>query len=86
MAKLVMTSLKLVPLPEAVSISLFAKLIDAAGVFDGWAQEAPAKTMLDELARLDTGARAAPEVSEPQSPGVERVALSARRAGASEVT
>jgi len=52
-----------VPLPEAVSISLFAKLIDAAGVFDGSAQEAPAKTMLDELARLDAGARAAPEVS-----------------------
>jgi hypothetical protein len=85
MAKLVLTSPKIVPLPEAVSISLFAKLIDAAGVFDGWAQEAP-KTMLEELARLDTGARAAPEVSEPQSPGVERVALSARRAGASEVT
>jgi hypothetical protein len=82
----VLTSLKIVPLPEAVSISLFAKLIDAAGVFDGSAQEAPAKTMLDELARLDTGARAAPEVSEPQSPGVGRVAFPARRAGASEVT
>jgi len=68
MAKLVLTSLKIVPLPEAVSISLFAELIDAAGVFDGSAQEAAAKTMLDDLARSDAGARAAPEVSEPQSP------------------
>jgi NAD(P)H-dependent FMN reductase len=55
MAKMVMTSLKIVPLPEAVSIPFFAKLIDAAGVFDGTAQEASAKTMLDELARW-TGA------------------------------
>jgi hypothetical protein len=31
--------------------------------FDGSVQEGPAKTMLDELARLDAGARAAPEVS-----------------------
>lgn len=57
MAKLVMTSLKIVPLPEAVSVPFFAKLIDAAGVFDGAAQEASAKTMLDELARW-TGALA----------------------------
>jgi NAD(P)H-dependent FMN reductase len=57
MAKLVMTSLKLVPLPEAVSLPFFAKQIDAAGVFDGAAQETPAKTMLDELARW-TGALA----------------------------
>jgi NAD(P)H-dependent FMN reductase len=55
MAKLVLTSLKIVPLPEAVSIPFFAKLIDAAGVFDGEAQNAPAKAMLDELARW-TGA------------------------------
>ena len=57
MAKLVMTSLKIVPLPEAVTVPFFAKLIDAAGVFDGAAQEAAAKTMLDELARW-TGALA----------------------------
>lgn len=57
MAKLVMTALKIVPLPEAVSIPFFTKLIDPAGVFDGSRQEAPAKTMLDELARW-TGALA----------------------------
>lgn len=52
MAKLVMTSLKLVPLPEAVSVAFFAKHIDAGGVFDGGdAHAAAAKTMLDELAR-----------------------------------
>src|SRR5580704_2774842 len=49
MAKMVMTSLKIVPLPEAVAIPFFSKLIDAAGVFDGAAQEGAAKTMLDEL-------------------------------------
>jgi NAD(P)H-dependent FMN reductase len=57
MAKLVMTSLKLVPLPEAVTVPFFNKLIDSAGVFDGAAQEAAAKTMLDELVRW-TGALA----------------------------
>jgi NAD(P)H-dependent FMN reductase len=57
MAKLVLTSLKVVPLPEAVSIPFFTKLIDAQGVFDGSAQDAPAKAMLDELARW-TGALA----------------------------
>jgi NAD(P)H-dependent FMN reductase len=51
MAKLVLTSLKIVTLPEAVSIPFFAKQIDAAGTFDGSAQEPAAKTMLDELAR-----------------------------------
>jgi NAD(P)H-dependent FMN reductase len=57
MAKLVLTSLKIVPIPEAVSIPFFAKLIDDKGTFDGAAQEAPAKAMLDELARW-TGALA----------------------------
>jgi NAD(P)H-dependent FMN reductase len=57
MAKLVLTSLKIVPLPEAVSVPFFTKLIDPAGIFDGTSQEAPAKAMLDELARW-TGALA----------------------------
>jgi NAD(P)H-dependent FMN reductase len=57
MAKLVMTSLKIVPIPEAVSIPFFTKLVDQAGVFDGALQEAPAKTMLDELARWTTALR-----------------------------
>jgi NAD(P)H-dependent FMN reductase len=57
MAKMVLTSLKVVPIPEAVTIPFFAKLIDAAGTFDGSAQEAGAKTMLDELAKW-TGALA----------------------------
>jgi NAD(P)H-dependent FMN reductase len=57
MAKLVLTSLKIVPIPEAVSIPFFAKLIDAAGVFDGQTQNSPATAMLDELARW-TGALA----------------------------
>jgi NAD(P)H-dependent FMN reductase len=57
MAKLVLTSLKIVPLPEAVTVPFFTKLIDANGVFDGTAQEAPAKAMLDELERW-TGALA----------------------------
>jgi NAD(P)H-dependent FMN reductase len=58
MAKLVMTSLKIVPLPESVSVPFFAKLIGEAGVFDGSAQEGAAKAMLDELVRW-TGALAA---------------------------
>jgi NAD(P)H-dependent FMN reductase len=57
MAKLVLTSLKIVPIPEAVSVPFFAKLIDDKGVFDGSAQEAHAKAMLDELAKW-TGALA----------------------------
>jgi NAD(P)H-dependent FMN reductase len=55
MAKLVVTSLKIVAIPEAVSIPFFAKLIDAAGVFDGASYEEAAKVMLNELARW-TGA------------------------------
>jgi NAD(P)H-dependent FMN reductase len=57
MAKMLLTSLKMMPIPEAVSIPFFTKLIDASGVFDGQTQEAAAKGMLDELARW-TGALA----------------------------
>jgi hypothetical protein len=55
MAKLVLTALKIVAIPEAVSVPFFTKLIDDKGTFDGASQEAPAKAMLDELARW-TGA------------------------------
>jgi NAD(P)H-dependent FMN reductase len=56
MAKMVMTSLKIVPLPEAVTVPFFAKSIDDQGVFHGGdVQDAAAKTMLDELAKW-TGA------------------------------
>jgi NAD(P)H-dependent FMN reductase len=58
MAKLVLTTLKIVPLPEAVTVPFFTKLIDAKGLFDGASQEGAAKAMLDELARW-TGALAA---------------------------
>jgi NAD(P)H-dependent FMN reductase len=51
MAKMVLTSLKVVPIPEAVSVPFFMKLVDAAGVFDGQAQNGAAKAMLDELGR-----------------------------------
>jgi NAD(P)H-dependent FMN reductase len=50
MAKLHATSLKMMPIPEAVSIPFAAKLINAEGVFDpGTTQDAPAKLVLDEL-------------------------------------
>jgi NAD(P)H-dependent FMN reductase len=53
MAKLVLTSLKVVPLPEAVSLPFFAKQLDAEKKrFDpGDAQQKALTTMLDELLR-----------------------------------
>jgi NAD(P)H-dependent FMN reductase len=54
MAKMVMTSLKIVPIPEAVSIPFFAKSI-VDGVFNGGeTQEKAANVMLDELHRWTT--------------------------------
>ena len=56
MAKMVMTSLKIVPIPEAVAVPFFTKHIDDKGVFDGGdTQDAAAKTMLDELAKWTGG-------------------------------
>jgi NAD(P)H-dependent FMN reductase len=57
MAKLVLTSLKVVPLPEAVTIPFFTKLIDESGMFNGTAQEGAAKTLLDELLRWTNALR-----------------------------
>jgi NAD(P)H-dependent FMN reductase len=52
MTKMLLTSLKVVPLPEAVSISFFLQLIDPSGVFQGSeALEKSATTMLGELVR-----------------------------------
>jgi len=53
MAKLVLTTLKVVPLPEAVNLPFFAKQLDADRKhFDpGDSQQKPLTTMLDELLR-----------------------------------
>ena len=48
--KQIVTTLKIVPIPEAVSIPFFFKLL-ANGVFDGSAQVQAAHAMLDELVR-----------------------------------
>jgi NAD(P)H-dependent FMN reductase len=52
MTKMLLTSLKVVPLPEAVSISFFMQLMDPSGVFQGSEPlEKSATTMLGELVR-----------------------------------
>jgi NAD(P)H-dependent FMN reductase len=52
MSKLLLTSLKVVSIPEAVAIAFFQQLIDPAGVFRGSEPlEKSATAMLDELAR-----------------------------------
>jgi NAD(P)H-dependent FMN reductase len=52
MAKPVMTSLKIMPIPEAVACPFFAKQIDASGKFEGTdSQKSSATVMLDELVR-----------------------------------
>lgn len=57
MSKLVVTSLRMMPLPEAVSIPFYAKLLED-GVFKGDAtQDSAAKTMLDELLRWTNALR-----------------------------
>lgn len=56
MAKSVVTTVKMMPLPEAVNIPFVSKLIDDNGVFNpGDTQDKPLTTMLDELVRW-TGA------------------------------
>jgi NAD(P)H-dependent FMN reductase len=56
MAKMILSSLKIVPIPEAVSFPFFNKLIDASGKFEpGDAQNQAVTAMLDELAKW-TGA------------------------------
>lgn len=55
MSKLVVTSLKMMPLPEAVNFPFFMKLIDANGILQAEpAQLESAKKMLDELDRWTT--------------------------------
>jgi len=54
MAKQVMTSLKIVPIPEAVNLPFFIKQI-VDGKFDpGDTQDKPVNTLLDELAKWTT--------------------------------
>ena len=55
MAKQVLTSLKVMPIPEAVSIPFFTKMIDETGRFDpGDSQQKAVAVMLDELLRWST--------------------------------
>ena len=50
--KLIATTLRIMPIPEAVSIPFFAKKIDERGVFEpGEVQEKASSAMLDELLR-----------------------------------
>jgi NAD(P)H-dependent FMN reductase len=52
MNKQVVTALKMMPLPEAVTLPFFTNLFDESGAFaPGEVQEKAAKVMLDELAR-----------------------------------
>ena len=58
MAKLVMTTLKIVTIPEAVTIPLFSQAIDAQGLFVGnEGHEKAARVMLDELLRWSNALR-----------------------------
>jgi NAD(P)H-dependent FMN reductase len=50
MAKQIVTTLRVMPIPEAVTIPFVAKLIEG-GVFKGDTQEKAATLMLDELLR-----------------------------------
>ena len=54
-AKQVLTSVKIMPIPEMVALPFAIKQIDANGKFDpGEAPQGPATKMLDELARWTT--------------------------------
>ena len=57
MAKQVLTSLKIVPLPEGVAIPFVAKQMEGDEFKGGADQEPAAKTMLDELARWSEALR-----------------------------
>jgi NAD(P)H-dependent FMN reductase len=67
MAKQVLTTLKVFPLPEAVSIPFVAKLIDDEGTLQpNEAMEGAARAMLDELAALEAALRPLRERSASQ--------------------
>jgi NAD(P)H-dependent FMN reductase len=52
MSKMLVTSLKMMPIPEAVTLPFFTKLFDEQGLFvPGEVQDKAAAAMLDELAR-----------------------------------
>jgi NAD(P)H-dependent FMN reductase len=54
MAKPIVTSLKMMPVPEGVFIPFVAKLVDAQGNFDpGTTQDEAVTRMLDEMARWE---------------------------------
>lgn len=57
-SKLLLTSLKMVPIVEAVAIPMFTSRLDADGVFTSDATlDAAARTMLSELARWESALR-----------------------------
>jgi NAD(P)H-dependent FMN reductase len=59
MAVPVLTTLKMMPIPEAVAVPFFTKHISAAGVFDpGDVLDKSATTMLDELLRWTNALKA----------------------------
>jgi NAD(P)H-dependent FMN reductase len=51
MTKLMLTSMKIMPLPEGVSVPLFSKMISEGKFVPGEMQEKSAAAMLDELGR-----------------------------------
>ena len=62
--KLMMTSFKIMPLPEQVTIPMFSQFLDAEGRFTpSETHEASAKAMLDELARWAKALKAMREAS-----------------------
>ena len=68
MTKLLLTSLKIVPLPEAVSITFVQQLMDPGGVFRGSEPlEKSATTMLGELVRWSGALKALRAPSSPSA-------------------
>jgi NAD(P)H-dependent FMN reductase len=57
MAKLIMTTLKIVPIPEAVTIPFVAQVVEGGRFKGGEAFEKAATVMLDELLRWSTALR-----------------------------
>ena len=54
MAKQVLTTLKMMPIPEGVALPFFAKQIHDGSFDAGTTQDEPLARMLDELARWTT--------------------------------
>jgi hypothetical protein len=87
MTKLIVTALRMMPLPQAVAVPFFQQYFDEAGAFRGTeAMEKAARTMLDELRRwsdalLPMRRAAAPPAAAPAKP--KSAAASSPDAGSS---